>query len=109
MSEKTSHSKDALVRDLREELERAENDTESANARIAQLEEALEEARVSARRDPKFYLARVLESGALAILGRTDEARNALATARQLRGALTMDEVKLSHGAKVAKALAPLW
>jgi TolB-like protein/Tfp pilus assembly protein PilF len=77
--------------------------------RGGQLEEALLEARSSVRRDPKFYLARILESAALAVLGRADEARNAIIAARRLREALTMEEIKLSHGGWVAKALAPLW
>lgn len=74
-----------------------------------EAEKALEEARTSARRDPKFYLARILEAAALARLERPDEARKALLAARQLRKALTLDEVRLTHGSRAAKVLKPLW
>ena len=77
--------------------------------RGGEMQLALEEARTSARRDPKFYLARVLEAVALAGLGQVDEARKALLAARQLRKALTLDEVKLTHGGRSARTLAPLW
>ncbi len=77
--------------------------------RDGEMHQALEEARTSARRDPKFYLARILEAAALAGLGREDEARRALQGARQLRKVLTLDEVKLAHGGQALRALVPLW
>ncbi len=77
--------------------------------RAGALDEALEEARASARRDPKFYLAKILEALTLAMHGHTDEARKALLAARQLRSALSLDDVKATHGGRAAHLLAPLW
>ena len=77
--------------------------------RTGELGQALEEARTSARRDPKFYLARVLDAVALAGLGQADDARKALIAARQLRPVLTLDEVRLLHGGRAALALEPIW
>jgi TolB-like protein len=77
--------------------------------RGGELHQALEEARTSTRRDPKFYLARILEAAALAGLGHADEACKALQTARQLRKVLTLDEVKMAHGGRAARTLATLW
>jgi adenylate cyclase len=77
--------------------------------RDGKLHQALEEARTSVRRDPRFYLARILEAATLADLGRANEARKALEAARQLRKVLTLDEIKLAHGGHAARSLAPLW
>lgn len=77
--------------------------------RAGRAEETLQEARASAGRDPKLHLTRILEAVALQALGRGDEAREALGAARRLRPRLTLDEVALSHGRRVAKQMEPLW
>ena len=77
--------------------------------RIDHLDEALLEARTAARRDTKFHLAPVLEAATLVRLGREEEARVALATARRLRSALALGEVAMTHGRRAAKQLEPLW
>lgn len=77
--------------------------------RAGRAEEALQEARASAGRDPKLYLARILEAVALQTLERGDEAREALGAARRLRPLLTLNEVALSHGRRVAKQMEPFW
>lgn len=76
--------------------------------RANRAEDALEEARTAGRRDPKLYLAPILEAAALDRLGRPDEARGALAVARQLREKLTLSEVTLTHGRQVGERMAPL-
>ena len=71
--------------------------------------EAIEEARLAARRDPKLHLARIAEALGLANLERVDEARAALATARKLRPELTLEEVRRSHGRRALALLTSLW
>lgn len=71
--------------------------------------EALTEARSAQGRDPRFYLARVLEAGALARMGRVSEAQAPLRRARELRPRLTLDEVQRTHGQRVAGELASIW
>ena len=71
--------------------------------------EALEEAKLAARRDPRLFLAPVLETLARAALGQTDDARASLISARRLRPELTLREVEISHGRKAAKTLADIW
>lgn len=78
-------------------------------ARAERWEEALAEARLSARRDPRFHLARVLEALVLERQGRLDEARAAVAAARQVCPALTQAEVAWTHGRKAGERLAPFW
>lgn len=77
--------------------------------RCGRTEEALQEARASIGRDSKLHLARIVEAAALGELGRGDEARAALGTARRLRPLLTVNEVALSHGRRVAKQIEVLW
>lgn len=77
--------------------------------RAGRTEEALQEARISAGRDSKLHLTRILEAAALQTLGRTEEAREAVDAARRLRASLTLDEVALSHGRRFAKQIEPLW
>ena len=77
--------------------------------RAGRAEESLQEARTSAGRDSRLHLARVLEAAALQSLGRSDEARDALAAARRIRAVLTLNEVALSHGRRIAKQIEPLW
>ena len=71
--------------------------------------EALEEARLAGRRDPRLFLPPVLEALARAALGQTDAAKIALLSARRLRPELTLREIEISHGRRAAKTLADLW
>jgi Flp pilus assembly protein TadD len=71
--------------------------------------EALEEARVAARRDPRLHLPLILEAAAEATLGRTEHARAALMSARRIRPKLTQQEIEISHGRRAAKILAGVW
>jgi len=71
--------------------------------------EALAEAYSAQERDARFYLARILEAGALARLGRLTEVNAPLRRARQLRPHLTLDEVRRTHGKRVAAEVAPFW
>lgn len=77
--------------------------------RAERASEALSEARVAQGRDPRFYLARIVEAGAHARLGRSDEAVAPLTRARALRPGLTLDEIQRTHGPKVYSELAALW
>lgn len=77
--------------------------------RAERLDEALVEARASSRRDPQFPLPRVLEAALLDRLGQPAEARAALAWARQLSPALSLNEIAQTHGRHVGKRLAALW
>ena len=72
-------------------------------------EEALEEARISARRDPRLHLPLVLEAVTQATLGRTVLARAALMSARRIRPKLTLREIEISHGRRASKILASVW
>ena len=71
--------------------------------------EALEEARLAARRDPRLFLPPLLETLAHAALGQTDAAKISLISARRLRPELTLYEVEISHGRRAMKTLADLW
>jgi tetratricopeptide (TPR) repeat protein len=71
--------------------------------------EALEEARLAARRDPRLFLPPVLETLAHAELGHIDAAKASLGLARRLRPDLTLRHVEISHGGKAAKALSDIW
>jgi tetratricopeptide (TPR) repeat protein len=73
------------------------------------LEEALEEARIAGRRDPRLYLPPILEAVAQAALGRAELARGALMSARRLRPKLTQQEIERSHGRRAAKILSAVW
>ncbi len=77
--------------------------------RAHRVDEALVEARTASQRDSTLYLTRVLEAAALDQLGHPDDARAALAAARQLRAQLTQDEVALTHGRQVGERMALLW
>jgi len=72
-------------------------------------DEALEEARAAGRRDPRLFLAPIVESLAHIALGRADLADLALCNARRLRPGLTLSEIEISHGARAARALAAIW
>jgi tetratricopeptide (TPR) repeat protein len=71
--------------------------------------EALEEAKLAARRDPRLFLPPLLETLAHAALGQTDAAKISLISARRLRPELTLREVEISHGRRAMKTLADLW
>lgn len=77
--------------------------------RAGHNEQALAEARISLQRDPGFYQARLLEAATLDRLGREDEARQALAAARQLRTALSLPEVTRTYGKRIGERLARYW
>jgi hypothetical protein len=70
--------------------------------------EALEEAKLAARRDPRLFLPPVLETLAHVALGQADAAKISLVSARQLRPELTLREIEISHGRRAVKALADL-
>jgi adenylate cyclase len=77
--------------------------------RANRAEEALEQARIAARRDPRLHLPPILEAAAQATLGRTVLARAALMSARRIRPKLTLREIEISHGRRAAGILADTW
>ena len=77
--------------------------------RANRAKEALEEARIAARRDPRLHLPLILEAAAQATLGRTELARTALMSARRIRPKLTQREIEISHGRRAGKILAGVW
>ena len=79
-----------------------------ALARHRRLAEAYEEARVACRRDPQFYVARIVLALTAVGLGRKDEASAALREAKRLRPRLSLEEIQRLVG-RGATLLAPLW
>ena len=77
--------------------------------RAKRAAEALEEAKLAARRDPRLFLPPVLETLAHIALGQADAAKISLVSARRLRPELTLREIEISHGRRAVKALADLW
>jgi adenylate cyclase len=77
--------------------------------RADRTEDALEEALIAARRDPRLYLPPILEAVAQATLGRNELARAALVSARRIRPKLTRQEIERSHGRRVAQTLSDFW
>jgi len=77
--------------------------------RADRAEEALEQARIAARRDPRLHLPLILEAATQATLGRTVLARAALTSARRIRPNLTRQEIEMTHGAKAARVLTEAW
>ena len=77
--------------------------------RASRVEEALEEARIAARRDPRLHLPLILEAAAQATLGHTQHARGALLSARRIRPNVTLDEIQRSHGRRAARILSDVW
>jgi adenylate cyclase len=71
--------------------------------------EAIEEARLAARRDPRLHLPLVLEALALVATGQTDRAASTLNAAKRLRPKLTLQEIERSHGRRAAQVLAFVW
>lgn len=59
--------------------------------------EAIEEARLAARRDPRLFLPPLLEALAQVALGQTDAAKVSLISALRLRPELTLRDVEISH------------
>jgi len=80
-----------------------------ALGRAGRYEDALVEASAAARRDGRLYTARVVIAWVLTKLGREGEARVALADARRIRPALSLDEVQRFFGKKTASELEPIW
>ena len=79
-----------------------------ALAQHGRMTEAHEEVRAACRRDPQFYVARVVLAITAASLGSKEEAVAALSEARRLRPRLSLNEVQLV-GSHAAALLAPLW
>jgi adenylate cyclase len=79
-----------------------------ALARRRRPTEAYEEARTACRRDPQFYVARIVLALTATSLGRKEEAIAALREARRLRPRLSLEEIQLFVG-RGAALLAPLW
>ena len=79
-----------------------------ALARHRRLTEAHEEVRAACRRDPQFYVARVVLALTAVGLGMKEEAVAALREARRLRPRLSLNEIELLLGRRAA-LLAPLW
>ncbi|SDR59198.1 Transposase [Rhizobiales bacterium GAS113] len=79
-----------------------------ALARHRRLTEAHEEVRAACRRDPRFYVARIVLALTAAGLGRKEEAMAALREAGRLRPRLSLEEIQLLVG-RGAALLAPLW
>lgn len=77
--------------------------------RAGRVDEALAEARLSCRADPRFHLPHVLQAAILESLGATDDAVAALSAARQCYNQLSLDEVALTHGRRISARLALLW
>jgi tetratricopeptide (TPR) repeat protein len=71
--------------------------------------EALDEARIAARRDPRFHLPPILEAVAQATLGQTELAQAALKAAKRIRPELTRQEIERSHGRHAARILSDVW
>jgi TolB-like protein len=80
-----------------------------ALGRAGRLEEALAEASAAARRDGRLYTARVVVAWVLVGLDRKVEARAALAEARRIRPALSLEEIQRFFGQSTAADLKPIW
>jgi adenylate cyclase len=81
----------------------------NAFGQAGRLDEALATAAAASRRDGRLYGARVVAAWALQRLNRRDEARTALAEARRVRPALSLDEIQRFFGRRAAADLAPIW
>jgi adenylate cyclase len=80
-----------------------------ALARADRLQEALAEALNSCRRDGRLYGARVATAFILLRLGREPEARAALAEARRIRPALSVEELQFFFGRYITRDLTAIW
>ena len=79
-----------------------------ALARHRRPTEAYEEVRAACRRDPQFYVARIVLAMTAVGLGKKEEAVAALREAQRLRPRLALEEMQLLLG-RGATLLAPLW
>ncbi len=82
--------------------------------RLGHLAEAVDEARLAFRRDRNLYMAALIEALALHRLGRDDEARMALASARRVRPRFALAQMqaylmRIYMGADAAQELAAIW
>lgn len=77
--------------------------------RAGQPEDALAEAKKAVQHDTRFHLAHVAQAAALNKLGHTGFAQQALTQARTIRPALTIEEIAVSHGKKIAAQMAMIW
>lgn len=73
------------------------------------LDEALATALTAARQDGRLYGARIVMAWLLLKLGRKDDAIAALAEARRIRQALTLDRIRPFFGRRVAADLEAIW
>jgi TolB-like protein len=80
-----------------------------ALGRAGHIEDALDLASATARRDGRLYGARVVAALMLQRLRRLDEARGALAEARRIRPKLNLDEIGTFFGQHAAAELAAVW
>jgi tetratricopeptide (TPR) repeat protein len=80
-----------------------------ALGRAGRIEEALAEASAASRRDGRLYGARVVLAWMLAKLNRTEEARGALAEARLIRPALSLEEIRRFFGRRAVVELQSVW
>jgi TolB-like protein len=80
-----------------------------ALARAGRLDEALTVASSASLRDGRLYGARVVAAWVLHKLNRIDEARTAVAEARRIRPALSLDEIRRFFGKRAAAELAAVW
>ena len=80
-----------------------------ALARHRRLTEAHEEIRAACRRDPQFYVARIVLAFTAASLGGKEEAIAALREARRLRPRVSLEEIQLFVGRSGVALIAPLW
>jgi TolB-like protein len=80
-----------------------------ALGRAGRIEEALVEASAASRRDGRLYGARVVLAWMLAKLNRTEEARGAVAEARVIRPALSLEEIRRFFGRRAVAELQSVW
>lgn len=72
-------------------------------------EEALEEAIKAVQHDTRFHLAHVAQAASLDKLGNAPLAQQALIQARTVRPGLSVEEIAISHGKKIAARMALMW
>jgi TolB-like protein/Flp pilus assembly protein TadD len=80
-----------------------------ALVRADRLDEALAMASTASRRDGRLYGARVVSALVLQRLNRAEEARSALAEARRIRPALSLEEIQRFFGRRAAADLGTVW
>jgi TolB-like protein len=80
-----------------------------ALGRAGHTEDALDLAVAASRRDGRLYGARVVAALMLQKLDRAEEARGALAEARRIRPALSLQEIGRFFGRRAAADLSSIW